>query len=102
MKRLAEEFGISLLPVAEALKRLEIDLLVESRPRAETRVRIPAPDEVRGRCIVREALEAQSARLCCAQITMKERLAASSPISRRFPGPDITGLLQQPTKPSTI
>jgi DNA-binding GntR family transcriptional regulator len=73
-RQLAEEFGISLLPVAEALKRLESDLLVESRPRAGTRVRIPAPEEVRGRCIVREALEAQSARLCCAQITMKERL----------------------------
>jgi DNA-binding GntR family transcriptional regulator len=73
-RQLAEEFGISLLPVAEALKRLESDLLVESRPRAGTRVRIPAPEEVRGRCIVREALEAQSARLCCARITMKERL----------------------------
>src|ERR1700761_3346485 len=73
-RKLAEEFGVSLLPVAEALKRLESDLLVESRPRAGTRVRIPAPEEVRGRCIVREALEAQSARLCCARITMKERL----------------------------
>jgi DNA-binding GntR family transcriptional regulator len=73
-RQLAEEFGISLLPVAEALKQLESDMLVESRPRAGTRVRIPTPEEVRGRCTVREALEAQSARLCCAQATMKERL----------------------------
>jgi DNA-binding GntR family transcriptional regulator len=73
-RQLAEEFGISLLPVAEALKQLESDKLVESRPRAGTRVRIPAPEEVRGRCIVREALEAQSARLCCVHATMKERL----------------------------
>jgi len=29
---------------------------------------------VRGRCIVREALEAQSARLCCLRVTTKERL----------------------------
>jgi DNA-binding GntR family transcriptional regulator len=71
---LAEEFEMSLLPVSQALRQLESDKLVESRPRAGTRVRIPHPEEVRGRCIVREALEAQSARLCCAHATMKERL----------------------------
>lgn len=73
-RRLAEEFGMSLLPVSQALRQLENDRLVESRPRAGTRVRIPAPEEVRGRCIVREALEAQSARLCCAHASMKERM----------------------------
>lgn len=71
---LAEEFEMSLLPVSQALRQLESDKLVESRPRAGTRVRIPTAEEVRGRCIVREALEAQSARLCCTQATMKERL----------------------------
>ena len=71
---LAEEFEMSLLPVSQALRQLENDKLVESRPRAGTRVRIPNAEEVRGRCIVREALEAQSARLCCMQATMKERL----------------------------
>ena len=73
-RQLAEEFQVSLLPVAQALRRLESDKLVESRPRAGTRVRIPQADEVRGRCIVREALEAQSARLCCMQATTKDRL----------------------------
>lgn len=73
-RRLAKEFEMSLLPVAQALRQLESDKLVESRPRAGTRVRIPQPEEVRGRCIVREALEAQSARLCCVQATMKERV----------------------------
>jgi DNA-binding GntR family transcriptional regulator len=73
-RTLAEEFDMSLLPVSEALRQLENDKLVESRPRAGTRVRIPQREEVRGRCIVREALEAQSARLCCAQATMKERV----------------------------
>lgn len=73
-RQLAEEFGISLLPVAEALKQLESDMLVESRPRAGTRVRVPTPEEVRGRCTVREALEAQSARLCTMHATMKERI----------------------------
>lgn len=71
---LAEEFKMSLLPVSQALRQLENDKLVESRPRAGTRVRIPNAEEVHGRCIVREALEAQSARLCCVQATMKERL----------------------------
>ena len=73
-RHLAQEFGMSLLPVSEALKQLESDKLVESRPRAGTRVRLPSPEEVRGRCVVREALEAQSARLCCLQASMKERL----------------------------
>ncbi len=73
-RQLAEEFEMSLLPVAQALRQLESDKLVESRPRAGTRVRIPSAEEVRGRCVVREALEAQSARLCCIHATMKERL----------------------------
>ncbi|MFL6305469.1 MAG: GntR family transcriptional regulator [Candidatus Sulfotelmatobacter sp.] len=73
-RRLAEEFAMSLVPVSQALRQLESDRLVESRPRAGTRVRIPQPDEVRGRCIVREALEAQSARLCCLQANMKQRM----------------------------
>jgi DNA-binding GntR family transcriptional regulator len=73
-RRLAEEFDMSLVPVSQALRQLENDKLVESRPRAGTRIRIPQPEEVRGRVIVREALEAQSARLCCLQATMKERL----------------------------
>src|SRR5580692_1977270 len=73
-RRLAEEFGMSLLPVSQAFKQLENDRLLESRPRAGTRVRIPQPEEIRGRCIVREALEAQSARLCSLNANMKERV----------------------------
>jgi DNA-binding GntR family transcriptional regulator len=56
------------------LTEFPADMLLESRSRAGTRVRIPTPEEVRGRCVVREALEAQSARLCCMHATMKERL----------------------------
>src|SRR5579871_1508864 len=73
-RRLAEEFGMSLLPVSQALRQLENEKLLESRPRAGTRVRIPQPEEIRGQCIVREALEAQSARLCAVRAAMKERL----------------------------
>lgn len=73
-RRLAEEFGMSLLPISQAFRQLENDRLLESRPRAGTRVRIPQPEEIRGRCIVREALEAQSARLCALNASMKERV----------------------------
>ena len=52
---------MSFLPVSEALLRLEIEGLLESRPRAGTRVRIPSPEDVKGHYVVREALEVQAA-----------------------------------------
>ena len=52
---------MSFLPVSEALLRLEIEGLLESRPRAGTRVRIPSPEDVQGHYVVREALEVQAA-----------------------------------------
>ncbi len=73
-RKLAGDFGMSFLPISEALQRLESDGLVESRPRVGTRVRTPTPDEVRGRYVVREALECESARLCCQRATFQERL----------------------------
>ena len=73
-RRLADEFGMSFLPISEALQRLESEGLLESRPRVGTRVRTPRPNEVRGRYVVREALEAQSARLCCERATFRERI----------------------------
>jgi DNA-binding GntR family transcriptional regulator len=60
---LAREFGMSFLPVSEALQHLERDGLVESRPRVGTRVRVPTPADIRERYILREALETQAARL---------------------------------------
>jgi DNA-binding GntR family transcriptional regulator len=73
-RRLAEEFGMSFLPVSEALQRLENEELVESRPRVGTRVRIPSPAEVLDRYVLREAVESQSARLCAERATFQERL----------------------------
>jgi len=61
-RRLAGELGMSLVPVAEALRRLEQEGLVESRPRAGTRVRLPSAADIRERFILREALESQAAR----------------------------------------
>jgi DNA-binding GntR family transcriptional regulator len=73
-RRLARQMGMSVLPVSDALRRLEEDGLVESRARAGTRVRIPTETDVRELYELREALESQSARL------FAERAA---PVARR-------------------
>src|SRR6266540_6310811 len=73
-RKLAAELGMSFLPVSEALLRLEVEGLLESRPRAGTRVRIPTKDDVRGHFIVREALEVKAAVLFAEAATATERL----------------------------
>jgi len=73
-RRLARELGMSIVPVAEALRRLEGDGLVESRPRAGTRVRVPTEKDVRELYELREALESQSARLFAERATPGQRL----------------------------
>jgi DNA-binding GntR family transcriptional regulator len=70
---LATELGMSFLPISEALQRLEHDGLVESRPRAGTRVRVPTATEILERYQLREALETQSARLFTANATKAQR-----------------------------
>src|SRR6187455_1755551 len=60
-RNIATELGMSFLPVTEALLRLEFEGLLESRPRAGTRVRIPSREDVLGHYLVREALEVQAA-----------------------------------------
>jgi DNA-binding GntR family transcriptional regulator len=62
-RTLAEELGMSMIPVGDALQRLEEDGFVESRPRVGTRVRIPTEKSIRGNFVLREALETQAARI---------------------------------------
>ena len=62
-RELADELGMSILPVSAALQRLEDESLIESVPRVGTRVRVPTPQDIRGFYVVREALESQAARL---------------------------------------
>ena len=73
-RTLANELGMSLLPVSEALQRLECEGLVESRPRVGTRVCNPSVEDIKERYEVREALESQAARLFAARAGVKERL----------------------------
>jgi DNA-binding GntR family transcriptional regulator len=72
-RKLAAELGMSFLPVSEALLRLEFEGLLESRPRAGTRIRIPSREDVKGHYVVREALETQAAGLFAERATPEER-----------------------------
>ena len=74
-RKLAAELGMSFLPVSEALLRLEFEGLLESRPRAGTRVRIPSADDVHGHYLVRETLEVQAAKLFAEVASKAERQA---------------------------
>jgi len=64
-RKLAVELGMSILPVSEALQRLQNEGIVESQARVGTRVRVPTAADVRDRYEIREALESQTARLFC-------------------------------------
>src|SRR6476619_6562414 len=72
-RKLAAELNMSFLPVSEALLKLEFEGLLESRPRAGTRVRIPSPEDIKGHYVVREALEVQAAMRVSALATAGER-----------------------------
>jgi DNA-binding GntR family transcriptional regulator len=72
-RRMAETLGMSHLPVSQAMRRLEGEGFLESRPRAGTRVRIPTEQNVRQRYEVREALESQVARLFAVRATASQR-----------------------------
>ena len=72
-RKIAAELGMSFLPISEAFLRLEFEGLLESRPRAGTRVRIPTREDVEGHYIVREGLEVQAAKLFVKMATPEER-----------------------------
>ena len=73
-RKLAARLSMSLLPVGEALQKLEAEGLVESRARVGTRVRIPTEEDVTGHYILREALETMSARLYAERATEADLL----------------------------
>jgi len=72
-RKIAADLGMSFLPVSEAFLRLEFEGVLESRPRAGTRVHIPSPADVEGHYVVREALEMQAARLFATRAKSEER-----------------------------
>jgi len=70
---LAKRLNMSFLPITEALKCLETEGLVESRPRIGTRVRVPNEQDIRDSNVIREALESQAARLSAQNMTVEEK-----------------------------
>ncbi len=74
-RTLAEQLGVSPIPVLEALKRLEQDGLVEYRARWGCIVTVPTMERVKDLFVLREAAECQVARILAVSIT--EAQAAS-------------------------
>lgn len=62
-RSLAKELGVSIAPVGDAMVRLEQEGFIESMPRKGTRVRSSDPRRLYECLIMREAIEAQAARL---------------------------------------
>lgn len=63
-RKVSKQFGVSPVPVTEAIFRLERDGLVESEPMYGARVAVITEEQLRAEQILREALECQAARLC--------------------------------------
>jgi len=72
-RRIAAGLGISFQPASEALLLLEYEGLLESRPRAGTRIRIPTRQIMEGHFVVREALQVQAAIMFAQRATREER-----------------------------
>ncbi len=73
-KRLAEELQVSMMPIREALKRLEMDGLIEIRPRSMCLFRTPTKKTILSAIAVRELLEVYCVKLAYPSVD-GERLA---------------------------
>ena len=91
-RKIARELEMSLPPVAEAFQKLELEGLLESRPRVGTRVRVPTAADVRGHYLVREALECQAARLFAQSADARQRGVLQdlgAKLDQMLRGPDV-------------
>jgi len=61
-RKMAALSGVSIIPVIEALLRLEHDGLIEQRPQWGARVTVLSEERIRDLCLFREAIECQVAR----------------------------------------
>lgn len=71
-RKMAEATGVSVIPVIEALKRLEEDRLVESKPKWGSFVTVPTRQKIIESYQLREAIEAQSARYLAVHMTQAQ------------------------------
>lgn len=68
-RKMAEVTGVSVIPVIEALNKLEEDGLVESKPQWGSFVTVPTPKKIEDMYILREAIECQVARIMATKMT---------------------------------
>jgi DNA-binding GntR family transcriptional regulator len=73
INELTEQLGISNSPIIEAMRRLEQDGLVESRPNAGVRVQQWSAEDIASAILTREALEGIAARLFVLQADDAQR-----------------------------
>ena len=73
IRTMAKLTGVSMIPVIDALHRLEYEGLVESFPRWGSRVIALTPEAVRDRSALREAVECQVVRLLAESGLSKEQ-----------------------------
>lgn len=82
-RQLAKQFGVSNIPVVEALRRLESDGLVTSYPNAGAQVKAWSEDDIQGAFLAREALEGVTCRLFAESASPREK-ARLSDFGRKF------------------
>ena len=71
-RKMAEVTGTSVIPVIEAMKRLEDDRLVESKPKWGSFVTVPTLEKVRQSFQLREAIECTAARYMAEHMTAEQ------------------------------
>ena len=71
-RKMAEVTGVSVIPVIEALKKLEEDRLVESKPQWGSFVAIPTIEKIKQSYELREAIECQTARIMAETMTKEQ------------------------------
>jgi len=84
-RKMAMMTGVSVIPVIEALNRLENDGIVESKAQWGSYVTIPSPERVNDIYALRIAVECQIIRILCFRIT-KEQEAKLRDIAGRLDG----------------
>ncbi len=70
--QLARQMGCSTVPIVEAMRRLESEGILVKQPRKMARVRKLSSLDIEGLYLLREGLEAVTARLCANRITDQE------------------------------
>ena len=70
-RKIAERFNTTPIVAREALRALESEKIIIIEPRFGALVEEVSPEKLKGRYIVREALEGMAARLACQNMTVK-------------------------------